>query len=80
MGLFQQRPEERRDGFALPSEPLTPGAAELLQTAPPVLPLSIDSDDRVTSLVVPLPDALPLTIIEIPADRLGSEPVGDADD
>ena len=41
MGLFQQRPEEQENEWALPSEPLERPESEVLDAAPTVDPLSI---------------------------------------
>lgn len=41
MGLFQQRPEEQENEWALPSEPLERPESEVLHEAPTVDPLSI---------------------------------------
>jgi len=41
MGLFQQRPEEQENEWALPSEPLERSESEVLDTAPSVDPLTI---------------------------------------
>lgn len=58
MGLFQQRPEEQDNEWALPSEPLERSEAEVLPTTPTVDPLSLgiglESGGSVTSIVFPV--------------------------
>ena len=70
MGLFQQRPEEQENEWALPSEPLERSEAEVLATAPTVDPLSLgiglESGGSVTSIVFPVAPAPPAA--ESPAD------------
>nr|WP_201468549.1 hypothetical protein [Microbacterium hydrocarbonoxydans] len=66
MGLFQQRPEEQENEWALPSEPIERSEAEVLATTPTVDPLSLgiglESGGSVTSIVFPVappaPDAV----------------------
>jgi len=41
MGLFQHRPEEEENQWALPSEPLERSESEVLDTAPAVDPLTL---------------------------------------
>lgn len=70
MGLFQQRPEEQENEWALPSEPLERSEAEVLSTAPTVDPLSLgiglESGGSVTSIVFPV--APPPPAAEAPAE------------
>lgn len=58
MGLFQQRPEEQENEWALPSEPLERSKAEVLSATPTVDPLSLgiglESGGSVTSIVFPV--------------------------
>lgn len=58
MGLFQQRPGEQDNEWALPSEPLERSEAEVLPTTPTVDPLSLgiglESGGSVTSIVFPV--------------------------
>lgn len=70
MGLFQQRPEEQDNEWALPSEPLERSEAEVLPTTPTVDPLSLgiglESGGSVTSIVFPAAPLPPAA--ELPAD------------
>lgn len=61
MGLFQQRPEEEEQQWALPSEPLERSEAELLDTAPAVDPLTLGlgAPASVSSIVFPVAPPAP---------------------
>lgn len=86
MGLFQQRPEEQENEWALPSEPIERSESEVLDTAPAVDPLTIGLDlgagASVSSIVFPVappaPDAFSIENRE-PGDASDDEP-GDASD
>jgi hypothetical protein len=66
MGLFQHRPEEEENQWALPSEPLERPESEVLSTAPVVDPLALglglDTGGSVSSIAFPVappaPDAV----------------------
>ncbi|GAT74510.1 hypothetical protein MHM582_3015 [Microbacterium sp. HM58-2] len=78
MGLFQQRPEEEEKQWAgLPSEPREHGAAEVLDAAPAVDPLSLGfgfGDGVVESIVFPVAPPPPAAAVietgepELPED------------
>ncbi|WP_144876090.1 hypothetical protein [Microbacterium sp. 1.5R] len=63
MGLFQQRPEEEENQWALPSEPLERSESEVLGSEPAVDPLSIglgvDNGAGVSSIVFPVAPPTP---------------------
>ncbi len=61
MGLFQQRPEEEEQQWALPSEPLERSDADLLDTAPAVDPLTLGlgAPASVSSIVFPVAPPAP---------------------
>lgn len=55
MGLFQHRPEEQENQWAgLPSEPLEQGAADALDTAPSIDPMTLGLGAEVSSIVFPV--------------------------
>lgn len=66
MGLFQQRPEEEENQWALPSEPLERGESDVLGTAPSVDPLSIglgaETSGDVSSIVFPVAPPAPSAV------------------
>lgn len=84
MGLFQQRPEEQENEWALPSEPIERSESEVLDTAPAVDPLTIGlglgAGASVSSIVFPVappaPDAFSIENRE-PDDEPG-DASGDA--
>ncbi|SDS64902.1 hypothetical protein SAMN04489809_2335 [Microbacterium paraoxydans] len=61
MGLFQQRPEEEEKQWGLPSEPLETSAADTLDAAPTVDPLTLglDTPSSVSSIVFPVAPPAP---------------------
>lgn len=67
MGLFQQRPEEEEKQWAgLPSEPRELGAADVLDAAPAVDPLSLgfgDGGGSVQSIVFPVAPPAPSAVV-----------------
>lgn len=55
MGLFQNRPEEQENQWAgLPSEPRDDSGNDVLDTAPPVDPMSLDFSGSISSIVFPV--------------------------
>ena len=74
MGMFDQRKEEENQWAGLPSEPLDRGAADVLDTAPPVDPMALGLGTQVTSIVFPVappaPDAVSIENRE-PEDESG---------
>ncbi|SEC30661.1 hypothetical protein [Microbacterium hydrocarbonoxydans] len=78
MGLFQQRPEEQENEWALPSEPIERSESEVLDTAPAIDPLTIGlglgAGASVSSIVFPVappaPDAFSIENRE-PDDESG---------
>lgn len=66
MGLFQHRPEEEEKQWAgLPSEPRELGAADVLDAAPAVDPLTLGLGDAaaVSSIVFPVAPPAPEAVV-----------------
>ena len=67
MGLFQHRPEEEEKQWAgLPSEPREHGAADVLDAAPSVDPLSLgfgDDGGSVQSILFPVAPPPPAAVV-----------------
>ncbi|WP_046013190.1 hypothetical protein [Microbacterium sp. SA39] len=75
MGMFEQRKEEENQWAGLPSEPLDRGAADVLDTAPPVDPMALGLGAQVTSIVFPVAPQVPDAV-----STENSEPEDETDD
>lgn len=59
MGLFQHRPEEEENQWTLPSEPIERDAADVLDAAPAVDPLTLGLENPSVSIVFPVAPPAP---------------------